>query len=407
MKFFEEYEILQGIEKKLLEEIQSLPKRDIFFSIPWEQDNIILWWERGVGKTTLLLQKRGETDKSFYFSADNVIIQQAGLFKFVFFLYEEIGIKNFFIDEIFKYSNWTVELKNIIDSLPGSKVYASGSSALELYRWIADLGRRTTDIQVKGFSFREFLNFKYWYKLPILSLEDILTNHQQLSTLIASEIDWLFSKWKEYIRQGVYPFGVFLDEDSFFLKLQKTLERIIVWDLPSIKNFDTLTIRSLQKLFYFLSHIPPSEISISSLADKIGINKVTLSQVLDLLDKIWVIFLVPKYGSLTDKLRKQYKIFLSNPNKYFAYNRRPSEWTLRESAFLFFVSFIRWAEVFAGKGSDFWLQVGEKTFKFEIWWKSKAGKKAKYQGWTYLVIDDIKVSNEKNVIPLWIFGFLG
>ncbi|MDR3150115.1 MAG: AAA family ATPase [Candidatus Peribacteria bacterium] len=39
----------------------------------------------------------------------------------------------FFIDEIFKYTNWKQEIKNIIDSFPNIHVVFSGSSSMAVY----------------------------------------------------------------------------------------------------------------------------------------------------------------------------------------------------------------------------------------------------------------------------------
>jgi predicted AAA+ superfamily ATPase len=38
------------------------------------------------------------------------------------------------IDEIYKYPNWTLELKNIIDSFPVKKIIFSGSSSLDIVK---------------------------------------------------------------------------------------------------------------------------------------------------------------------------------------------------------------------------------------------------------------------------------
>ncbi len=403
--YFKEFEILKRIELEALEQIKNFKKRDIFFEIPWEENGLILWWERWVGKTTLLLQKRVESENAFYFSADNVIIQEIGLFKFVYFLYNEKNIKNIFIDEIFKYKNWSIELKNIIDSLPNLKIYCSWSNSLNLFKGITDLWRRTLDIKIDGFSFREFLNFKFWYDFKKINFEEILYNHQNIASNILPQIKNFFSKWEEYIKKWIYPFWINLKEEIFFIKLERTLQRIIVEDLPSIRNFDTITIENLKKLFYFLSNIPPSELSISNLASKIWINKVTLSEVLNLLNYIWTIFLIPKYWNISDRIRKNYKILLSNPNKYFVYNLSPDIGTIRESTFIFFIKHIKNLEIFYWWVNDYIIKILDKTFNFEIGWKSKIKRKNKYKN-TFLILDNLDISNDKNIIPLWLFGFL-
>jgi predicted AAA+ superfamily ATPase len=90
--------------------------------------------ERGVGKTTIMLQKIQETQSGFYFSADNTIIKEMGLYRFAHYLYFELDIKTLYVDEIHKYADRTTEIKNIYDALPEMKVIFSGSSSLDLYK---------------------------------------------------------------------------------------------------------------------------------------------------------------------------------------------------------------------------------------------------------------------------------
>ena len=59
------------------------------------------------------------------------------------------------IDEIHKYKNFEIELKQIYDMLP-LKVIFSGSSAIELEHAKADLTSRAVIYRVNGLSFREY-----------------------------------------------------------------------------------------------------------------------------------------------------------------------------------------------------------------------------------------------------------
>ncbi len=87
----QEYRTILEIEKNILtgskEHLQY--KRDDFFNIPWEDPCLGIFGERGVGKTTLLLQRRQEVENSLYFSADHVIIKATGLFYFVMYCVAE------------------------------------------------------------------------------------------------------------------------------------------------------------------------------------------------------------------------------------------------------------------------------------------------------------------------------
>ena len=141
---------------------------------------------------------------AFYFSADNAAIKANGLFDFVMFCFQDFGVEMFFIDEIFKYTNWKQELKNIIDSFPQIRIVFSGSSSMALYDGVIDLGRRVYDYRVHTLSFREYLKLKHHIDLPQISFDDLLYNHEKLS--VEYSIPLRKSYFDEYIQMGAYPF---------------------------------------------------------------------------------------------------------------------------------------------------------------------------------------------------------
>ena len=111
-----EYTILKELESGLLENINMQNKRNLYSKIDWESNCVLIYWERWIWKTCMLLQKRKQNKKGFYFSADSHIIEGIWLFNFIFWIKKNYDKKVFYIDEIHKYSNWIIELKNIIDS---------------------------------------------------------------------------------------------------------------------------------------------------------------------------------------------------------------------------------------------------------------------------------------------------
>lgn len=182
--FKKEYTTLSKVEADILaiNKKNLLYKREDFDAIPRTDNRVMgIFGERGVGKTTLLLQKRIETDNAFYFSADSAIIKSIGLYNFVMYCVFEMGIKTLFIDEIFRYDNRKQEIKNCIDSFLETNFYFSGSSSMALYDGVIDLGRRIYVYQVHTLSFREFLKLKYHIDLPKITFSDLLQNHEKLS----------------------------------------------------------------------------------------------------------------------------------------------------------------------------------------------------------------------------------
>ena len=85
-----------------------------------------------------------------------------------------LGGKKLYIDEIHKYKDWSREVKNIYDQIPGLQVIYTGSSILDLEKGGADLSRRKVEYRLPGLSFREYLNISQGWQLPSYSLEEIL-----------------------------------------------------------------------------------------------------------------------------------------------------------------------------------------------------------------------------------------
>lgn len=193
--------------------------------------------------------------------------------------------------------------------------------------------------------------------------------------------------------------------EDFIQSMQEIWEKIILEDLPTFKVFKSVSLIALKKLFYYIANNKPSNLSFLSLSKKIWVDKKILEDVLHLLDKIWVVHLIPKFWNLSDTLRKEYKVFLWNPNLYYVWALNPDIWTIRESFFISQVRKNKNIEIFSAKKWDFLIKYFDKEYIFEIWWKNKTNKQISWLKNAYIVKDDIIVW-EKNIIPLWLFWFL-
>lgn len=423
----EKYIILKDIQDNLLKQTPTNFKREIFNKIKWNDRIIWLIWERWVGKTTIMLQKLKENNKKnkgliknntldkknnnglneenhkwFYFSADNIIVKNIWLFNLVYFLKKEQNIKNFYIDEIHRYNNWTDEIKNIYDSFPYIKIVFSWSSSLDLYKWILDLARRVSFYKIHTLNYKEYLKFYQNTNIPDFSLDDILKNHKK----IALEYGNIHKNtyFKDFIKKWQYPYLKEFDEDSYISKFQNLLDKIIIEDIPVFLNLQTTSLDKLRKLVYFIANSTPSELSFTNLSKKIWVDKVIIENVMVLLNKIWIVSLIPKFWNLSERVRKEYKIFLWNTNLYNAYNLNNKIWILRECFFISQVKRIENIEIFTPKLWDFTLQIYDRVLHFEIWWKNK--NTSKYKKEIYILKDDIIISDNDRIIPLWIFWLL-
>jgi uncharacterized protein len=120
-------------------------KRDCMQSKVFAHRFSILSGQRGVGKTTFIIQHLLATVKQditsehiLYVPADHFSVNQYALYA-IAEAFAQAGGKLIVFDEIHKYQNWSSELKSIYDTFPQLNVIASGSSALEIHKGSHDL----------------------------------------------------------------------------------------------------------------------------------------------------------------------------------------------------------------------------------------------------------------------------
>ena len=88
----------------------------------------------------------------------------------------KFGGKYLFINEVHKYPNWSVEIKNIYDDYPELFIVITGSSALDIHKGKEDLSRRIIIYKMNGLSFRKFIQLKYKHDFDTYTLPEIIKN---------------------------------------------------------------------------------------------------------------------------------------------------------------------------------------------------------------------------------------
>src|SRR5690554_619015 len=114
-------DVLFEFQETLLRPVKNHFRRYLHGQMDWKQRMIGLKGPRGAGKTTLMLQRLkydlGLSPDALYVTADHPWFYNHTLFETASSWYKQGG-KVLFIDEVHKYPNWSVELKNIYDGLP-------------------------------------------------------------------------------------------------------------------------------------------------------------------------------------------------------------------------------------------------------------------------------------------------
>lgn len=344
---------------------------------------------RGVGKTVLMLQLARNTKDSVYFSADSTLIKPFSLYEVVKELIKR-DFKCIFIDEIHRKTNWDSDIKSIYDEHE-ARIIFSGSSALDITRTSADLSRRVVLKELKIASFREFLNIKKKYNIPLVSFGKILKN----KTTLAKRYAEVYEYYQEYLKYG----GVLYPKNGFFEALENSLRKVILQDLASLRDINIKYETDIYKLLYLIARSPPFEVNYSSISRELEISKnmaIRIVKDLEVTGIIIPIFPCKKEGI---NVKKEPKLYLTVPLREFFASQgvKINKGAMREE---FFVNHIR--EVCYIKGKR-----GEKTpdFRFKDTIIEIGGEsKAKYQKPNYIAVDGL--STVGNKIPLFLFGFV-
>lgn len=395
-------EVLRQRYKKLLSDVRTDIHRCLYYDIDWSQPLIGIKGQRGVGKTTLMLQRIKETDPtgeaSFYASLDNLWFAEHSLIDLAETLIRE-GVSNLYLDEVHRLPGWERQIKNLYDMYPELHVVFTSSSLLVIDHSIGDLSRRASMHFLPGLSFREFLMFEGENPPNKLTLADILYSHETIAPSISSGIN-ILSYFHKYLSKGYYPFYNSMRTDDYYSRLEQTISTVVDSDIPAVENkIDYETLIKAKRLIGIIAGSQPYQPNMSTLAGLMGTNRSQLLKLFDLLDRAGIIRQIFTTASSPKSLAKPQKVLLNNSTLMSALDS-PKIGAERESTFASFLSVNH--RVGFAKDGDF---IIDNRYLFEIGGKGKGFAQIRDIPDSFVAADDIEFGFG-NKIPLWLFGFL-
>ena len=384
----------------LVEHINAPIRRDLMDEINWDDRMIGIKGTRGVGKTTFLLQYAKEhfdkEDRScLYVNMNNFYFQGRGIADFAADFYHQGG-RTLLIDQIFKQPNWSTELRRCYDELPGLKIVFTSSSVMRLKEDIPNLDDIVKRYNLRGFSFREYLNLQTGNNFAPISLADILSNHEQIVKEILPKASPA-KHFKQYLHHGFYPF--FLENRNFEENLLKTMNMMTEVDILLIKQIELKYLSKIKKLFYLLAVEGPKAPNISNLAHEIETSRATVMNYIKYLADARLINIIYPVGEEFPK--KPAKVMMHNPNLMYAIY--PIEYSKQDIMETFFVNAL-WKDHVVNQGNKdaYYIVDGARTFKV---CPADDNPKARYNPDTIYARYGTEIGQD-NRIPLWLFGFV-
>jgi len=387
--------------QRILNNFETDFRRFYIDEIDWDERLSIIIGARGVGKTTIMLQRIVEQHLAdpavLYISMDDLVVSQFSLLDIADYHYQ-LGGSHLFVDEIHKYANWSQELKNINDRYKKMKVVVSGSSILDIQKGQADLSRRAVEYEVPGLSLREYINIEAGINFEKLSLQDVLARHIEIAQEI-TKVTKPGAYFKDYLLHGYYPY--YLEgKKNYTRKLNNVLNVTLEVDLPMLLGVEVSMIPKLKKLIYILTTQAPFTPNITQLGASLELDRGTLYKYINYLEKASIIRMLWKKGKSYSLMTKPDKLYLHNTNLYYLANSTVNIGTLRESFVVSQLAFEH--DLRLPAQGDF---IVDDKYILEVGGKSKSYKQIANLPDSYVVSDDLLVG-AGNKIPVWLFGFL-
>lgn len=390
-RFVEKYEL-----------VSTRTVRDFYYSIDWSDRLIGIKGQRGVGKTTLVLQyiklNLKADHETLYTSLDHIYFSGRKLYDFAEAFVSKGG-KYLFLDEIHRYKNWSVELKNIYDDFPALKIVFTGSSMLQIRKANADLSRRAVIYTMPGLSFREFIRFETKHHFKPHPFPDIIKDHTRIAAQITSEIKPL-AYLDKYLEYGYYSFYL-ENKNTFYQRLNETINMVLEVDIPQYEEMQISHITKIKRLLTIISESVPFKPNMQKLAERSGISINTLKLYLQYLSEAEILTFLKSPGKGINTLSKPEKIYLDNTNLMILFGgQNVNTGTMRET---FFLNQLAQREIInASPDTDFLVN---NQFSFEVGGKNKTRKQIAGIKNGFIVKDNLEIGFD-NQIPLWLFGFI-
>ena len=393
-------EVFYRTHSFLLQNANATLRRGLMDEIDWSARMIGIKGARGVGKTTFLLQYAKENfspndKRCLYVNMNNFYFQGRGIADFAGDFYHRGG-RVLLIDQVYKQSEWSSELRKCYDTYPELKIIFTGSSVMRLKQENPVLNGIVKSYNLRGFSFREYLNIETNNNFKPLTLEYILRNPEKAVEDVLQKISPM-KYFADYIDHGFYP--IYKEGREFNDNLQKKMNMMAEVDILLIKQIELKYLSKIKKLFYLLAANGPQAPNISQLAQEIETSRATVMNYIKYLADARLINIIYPVGQ--DFPKKPSKVMLHNPN--LLQSIFPISFDTQVKMETFFVNTL-WKDhkVSQNARDNYYIVDGEKQFRIcdaLTDFKSRFNSDITYARYN-------SESAHGNQIPLWIFGFL-
>lgn len=388
----------------LIDSVKSPVRRQLMDEINWDDRLIAIKGSRGVGKTTFLLEYAkehfGHSRECLYINFNNFYFTEHTLVEFAGSFVAQGG-KTLLIDQTFKYDNWSQELRRCYELYPSLHIVFSCSPVMRLTEDNHDLQDVVKMYNLRGFSFREYLNLQFGTEFKVMQLDDIIRNHISIATQICNDSHLhdpegglrLLTAFSDYLHHGYFPF--FLENRNYYENLLKTINMMLEVDILIIKQIDVSYLAKIRKLLHILMQSAPCSPNVSKFSIAIDTSRATIMNYIKYLKDARLLNLLYREGDKFPK--KPVKVYMQNTNLMYATAEGdPDAQDVAET--YFYNTLHSCHKVNATDRNELFVVDGRWNFNVYDHYEGNVGYHLTAAGGITI--------GEGNKIPLWLLGFL-
>ena len=292
---------------------------------------IIMPGFRGVGKTTLIAQicteYKSKVDKVLFLSIEDArSLFDVGIAElmsaYAYILGSDLESVSepllCFLDEIQSDTKWAITLKSLFEKTSNIFFCCTGSSAVIL-QTTPNLARRAIFEKIPPLCFTEYEMLKNGVapspvgeqiRQAIYFSSDAKTVYDNLLVLQPT-VNQYWSRInrmdvRKYLSYGTLPFSLMLpNETAVYDAISLLLDKIIKLDLPALGSFDAGTLGAVKRILFAIAENDVT--SLGMLEERFGINRLTIANIFDALEKAELLIKISAYGSNMTAAKKANK----------------------------------------------------------------------------------------------------
>lgn len=382
--------------KYLVEHVEFPVRRLLMDEIDWRDRLIGIKGSRGCGKTSFLLQYAkehfGGSRECLYVNFNNLYFTEHSLVEFCG-EFVRAGGKTLLIDQTFKMPDWSEQLMKCYYLYTDLHIIFSASPVMRLVEDNKDIGDIVSMYNLRGFSFREYLNLQAGTSFKPMHLEDIIENHQELAKMVCEKVHplWYFV---DYLQHGYYPFS--LENHYYMENLLKVMNMMLEVDVLIIKQIDVAYLQKIRTLLHVFMQETPCSVNVSSLAERIDTSRATAMNYIKYLKDARLLNLL--YTDDKQFPQKPQKIYLQNTNLIYSNpHRQVSPQTVAET---FFYNALHALHKVNASNRNAMFLIDNKYY-FDV-----LDRMPNKQPIRLTALAGCENTDDKLLIPLWLFGFL-